>query len=333
MTTKVHHIAVLIDCDKEKAIHWFELFRQIKTYIKSEIYFIVWNYDLSDIARSIVDIDKVYLMSRSVFKLNDYKLINNLIQEHKIEQFVEIGDIPQFVSWKLKKNSIFKIIKVLDKFKILDNIDYSLIIYQNYTAKINYQKKIAYIPYPQINYKDFLDLDTQLVLDIKRNLGLVSYDNQIISKSFVCGHLGDLTSEFIRYLEYAQCEWYDIIPNKGSFILPEDLSNNLPIVYELLDCIVVSAELDDTIQYNLLNAMASGTIIIVPRYEHYQALLGRGALYYSPNSSSELSACIDIIQKNENKKNIIRNLASEQFQRKYSYQAIAQFWVHLLAKI
>jgi glycosyltransferase involved in cell wall biosynthesis len=333
MISKVHHIAVLIDCDREKAIHWFELFLQIQHYLKSEIHFIIWNEDLADIARSIVDIDKVHLMSRSLFKLNDYKSINLLVQQYKIEKCIEIGEMPKFISWKLKQNSILNLIKVSEHFTQLDNSDYSLVIYPNYTAKVNHNKKIAYTPFPQINYKNFLDLDTQVVLDIKQNIGLISYENQMIQKSFVCGHAGDLANEFIKYLEYNNSEWYDVITKQGSFILPNNVSKNLPIVYELLDCIVVSGELDDTIQSQILNAMASGTIVIAPRNDIYQELLGRGALYYSPNSSSELAACIDIIQKNETKRMTIRELASEQFQRKYSYQAIAQFWSHLLAKI
>lgn len=333
MTSKVHRIAVLIDCDKERATHWFELFIQIRNYLKSEIHFIVWDKDLADIARSIVDIDKVYLMARSFFKLNDYKLINLLIQEYKIEKCIEIGEIPKFISWKLKQNSILNLVKISDNLTQQEKNDYSLIIYSSHTAKVNHNKKIAYTPFPQINYKNFLDLDSQIVLDIKQSIGLISYDNQIIKKSFVCGYVGKLSNDLIRYLEYNQCEWYNILSKEGSFILPEDLSNNLPIVYELLDCLVVSDKLNFIIQYQILNAMASGTIVIVPRDDNYQELLGRGALYYSPNSSSELAACIDIIQKNENKRNTIRELASEQFQRKYSYQAIAQFWAHLLARI
>jgi glycosyltransferase involved in cell wall biosynthesis len=333
MTSKVHHIAVLIDCDKEQAPHWFELFQQINSYLKAEIHFIVWNTDLADIARSIVYVDKVHLMSRSVFKFNDYKLINALIKEYKIEKCIEIGDVPKFVSWKLKQNSILNLIKVSESFKLLDNSDYALVIYPSYTFKVNYNKKLAYSPFPIINYKNFLDLDTQLVLDIKQNLGLISYDDQIISKVFVCGHAGNMENEFIQYLEYNQCEWYDAILKEGSFVLPEKLSQNLPIVYELLDCIVISGELDDIIKYQILNSIASGTIVIAPRDENYQELLGKGALYYNSNSRSELTACIDVIKKNENKKMTIRELASEQFQRKYSYQAIAQFWAHLLSKI
>lgn len=333
MTTKVHHIAVLIDCDREKAIHWFELFRQIPIYLKSEIHLIVWKEDLADVARSIVDIDKVHLMSRSLFKFNDYKSINLLIQQYKIEKCIEIGNIPKFVSWKLKQNSILNIIKVLDKFEPVEQINDYFSIYPSYTSKVNYNKKIAYTPFPQINYKNFLDLDTQTVLDIKQNIGLITYDNQMIQKSFACGYAGNMTNEFIKYAEYNQCEWYDVITKEGSFVLSEDLSNDLPIVYELLDCLVVSGDIDTLIQYQILNAIASGTIVIAPREDIYQELLGRGALYYSANSGSELEACIDIIQKNENKKIAIRELASEQFQRKYSYQAIANFWGHILAKI
>ncbi|MEX0596889.1 MAG: hypothetical protein WD512_10355 [Candidatus Paceibacterota bacterium] len=167
MTSKVHHIAVLIDCEREKATHWFELFQHLNHYLKSEIHFVLWNSDLADIARSIVDIDKVHLVSRSLFKLNDYKSINLLIQTYTIEKCIEIGNIPQFVSWKLKQNSTLDIIKVLEYSKILDNLDYSLAIYPSHTAKINYHQKIAYTPFTQINYKNFLDLDTQAVLDIK----------------------------------------------------------------------------------------------------------------------------------------------------------------------
>lgn len=333
MSNKVHHIAVLIDCDIEKAIHWFEFIRQIKTYLKAETHFIVWKSDLADIARARVDIDKVHLLSRSLFKLNDYKILNKLIQEYNIEKCIEIGEIPKFISWKIKQNNILTIIKVLEKLEPLDSDNNNFFIYPNYTAKVNYNKRIAYSPLPFINYKDFLDLDTQLVLDIKQNLGLISYDDRIINKSFVCGHVGIITKEFIRYLEYNSCEWYDISIKEGSFILPEEIYNNLPVLYELLDCIVISGNLDNNIQYQILNAMASGTIVIAPRNDTYQELLGRGALYYSPNSSSELAACIDVVKKNENKKTMIRELASDQFQRKYSYQAIAQFWANILAKI
>lgn len=333
MSNKVHHIAVLIDCDAEKALHWVEFIRQVKIYLKAEIHFIIWKSDLADIARARLDVDKVHLMSRSLFKLNDYKLLNNLIQKYHIEKCIEIGAIPKFISWKLKQNSLLKIIKVLEQLDSGAQINNSFVISPNYIAKVNYNKSIAYSPLPFINYKDFLDLDTQLVLEIKQNIGLISYDDQIINKSFVCGHVGSMTNEFIRYLEYNQCEWYDVLSKKGSFILPEELSKELPIVYELLDCLVISGELNDDIQYQAINAIASGTIVIAPRDYKYQELLGRGALYYSPNSSSELSACIDVIQKNDNKRISIRELASDLFQRKYSYQAIAQFWAHILAKI
>lgn len=334
MTTKFKNIAVLIECDEAQASHWFELFNYIKKNLKIDIHFILWNNQLADIARSIVDIDTVHLITRSLFKLNGYKEINLLLQKYDISKCIEIGHIPNFVDWKLKKNNNCNIIKVVIDVKKIEALEYSLVIYSYHTAKVNYQKKIAYTPFPQINYKDFLDLDTQMVLDLKQNLGLISYENQTINKSFLCGHIGILSEEFIKYLEYNNCEWYDISTKQGSFVLKEDLSNNLPIVYELLDCLIVSGDIDQSvIHYHILNAIASGTIVVAPREDQYQELLGRGALYYSPNSSSELAACIDVIQKNENKKFVIRDQASEQFQRKYSYQAIAQFWSHLLSRI
>jgi len=333
MISKLHHIAVLIDCEREQARHWFELFQQLKQYLKSEIHFIMWDSNLADIARNIVDIDKVHLMSKSLFNFNDYKSINLLIKQYIIERCILIGKMPQFITWKLKQNTTLSLVRVLDNFDNTDTLNYSFIIYPNHTAKVNYQQKIAYTPFPLINYKDFLDLDTQTVLDIKQNLGLISYNNHIINKSFVCGHIGPVSNYFIKYLEYNNCEWYDISTKQGSFVLSENLSNNLSIVYELLDCLIVSGELDNTINYQILNAIASGTIVIAPREDQYQELLGKGAIYYNPSSSSELAACIDIIQKNENKKFTIREQASEQFQRKYSYQAIAQFWAHLLARI
>ena len=98
MSNKVHRIAVLIDCDAKKAIHWFEFIRQVKIYLKAEIHFIIWRSDLADLARASIDVDKVHLMSRSLFRLNDYKLLNNLIQEYHIEKCIEIGEIPKFIS-------------------------------------------------------------------------------------------------------------------------------------------------------------------------------------------------------------------------------------------
>lgn len=333
MTSKVQHIAVLIDVNRDQANHWFELFQQLRQYLKSDIQFIIWDNEIADIARSIVDIDTVHLMSSSIFKLNDYKAINLLFQKYSIEKCIEIGNIPKFVNWKLKQNPIIKRIIILDKFQKLDYSDYILRIYPDNTGRVNYRKGIAYTPFPQVNYKNFLDLNTQTVLDIKQNIGLLSYNNQIINKSFVCGYVGGLSRDLIRYLEYNNCEWYDVTEQKGSFILPNNFRNNLPIVYELLDCLIITGDINDITNYHILNAMASGTIIIVPREEEYQILLGKGALYYSPDSSSELTACIDVIQKNENKKLTIRDFASEQFQRKYSYQAIAQFFSKLLIKI
>lgn len=332
MSTKIHNIAILIDCDREQAVHWFELFNQIKKYLKSNIQFIVWDESLSNIARSIVDIDIVHLMSRSIFKLNDYSSINSLLQKYEIDKCIEIGNIPSLISWRLIQNNSIKIIKVADNLEE-DYDKYSFTVLPDNTARVNYQKSLAYTPFPQINYKNFLDLDTQAVLDIKQNLGLLSYNEQIIHKSFVCGHIGTLSAELINYLDYNNCEWYDIYAQKGSFVLPIDFRKNLPVVYELLDCVIVSGSIDSNISFNILNAMASGTIVIAPREEEYQILLGKGALYYNPSLSSELTACIEVIQKNENKKISVRDTASEQFQRKYSYQAIAQFWSHLLSKI
>jgi hypothetical protein len=333
MITKFQNIAVLIECDEAQASHWFELFNHIRKHLKIDIQFILWSSKLADIARSIVEIDTVHLINKSLFKLNGYKEINLLLQKYDISKCVEIGHIPQFVDWKLKKNSNFKLIKVSTNFEKIDESEYSLIIYPYHTAKVNYKKKIAYTPFPQINYKNFLDLDTQMVLDLKQNLGLISYEDQIINKSFVCGHIGIFSGEFIKYLEYNNCEWYNISSKQGSFVLTEYLSNNLPIVYELLDCLIVRGEIDKVVIYHILNAIASGTIVIAPREDQYQELLGRGALYYNQNSGSELAACIDVIQKNENKKFVIREQASDQFQRKYSYQAIARFWGDLLARI
>ena len=183
MTHKVHHIAVLIDCEREQARHWFELFHQLKQYLKSNIQFIIWDSNLADIARNIVDIDSVHLMSRSLFKFNDYKSINALIKKYEIEKCIEIGNIPQFISWRLKQNDNVNIFRISENLKDLDNIDaYTFSIFPSDTARVNYQKKIAYTPFPQINYKNFLDLDTQKVLDIKQQLGLVNYNNQIIRK-------------------------------------------------------------------------------------------------------------------------------------------------------
>ncbi|MEY3471165.1 MAG: hypothetical protein RLZZ223_515 [Candidatus Parcubacteria bacterium] len=332
MPTKVHNIAVFIDCNQEQSEHWFELFKQIKYYLKSNIQFILWDSNLADIARSIVDVDTVHLMSRSIFKLNDYKLINQILQQYDIDKCIEIGSVPNLVSWRLKQVEGIQMIKVLDKLDT-DYTSYSLAICSDNTPRVSYQQGIAYTPFPQINYKHFLDLDTVAVLEIKQDLGLLSYNNQIIHKSFVCGHIGLLSNELINYLEYNNCEWYDVCAQKGSFVLPTKFRYNLPIVYELLDCVIVSGPIDELVNYHILNAIASGTIVIAPRDDEYQALLGRGALYYSPTSSSELNACIEVIQKNDHKKTSIRELASEQFQRKYSYQAIAQFWSHLLSKI
>ena len=105
MTSKLHHIAVLIDCEREQARHWFELFQQLKQYLKSEIHFIMWDSNLADIARNIVDIDKVHLMSKSLFNFNDYKSINLLIKQYIIERCILIGKMPQFITWKLKQNT------------------------------------------------------------------------------------------------------------------------------------------------------------------------------------------------------------------------------------
>jgi hypothetical protein len=333
MIRKVHHIAVLIDCEREQAIHWFELFQQIKQNLRSNIQFVMWNLELADIARSIVDIDTVHLLSRSIFKLNDYQSMRELIQNYTIDTCIEIGDIPQFITWNLRQNPTIQRVRVYNSLLEKEIAGYAMNIYPEYTARVNFQKRISYSPFPRINYQHFLDLDTQLVLDIKQNTGLIQYEDQVIRKSFVCGHVGSMSSELISYLEYNNCEWYDVQNQKGSFVLPQLLREELPIVYELLDCLIVSGPIDETISYHILHALASGTIVIAPREEIYQTLLGRGALYYNQASSSELTACIDVLQRSESKKREVRDYASAQFQRKYSYQAIAQFWAQLLAKV
>lgn len=333
MIRKVHHIAVMIDCEPQQAIHWFELFQQVKQYLKANIYFVMWNSELADIARSHVDVDTVHLLSRSLFKLNDYQSMRALIQEYKIDICIEIGDIPQFIVWNLKKNPTIQKVKVYSSLYDKDSGGYTMNIYPDHTARVNYQQKRAYIPVPQINYKHFLDLDTQKVLDIKQAAELISYQDHVIHKSFVCGYLGDIMPELGNYLEYSDAEWYDILSQKGSFTIPPSVRNDLPTIYELLDCMVVGGEVDDTIMYHMLHAMASGTIVIAPRNEIYQSILGKGALYYTENSSSELNACIDILQRSDVKKREIRNYSSAQFQRKYSYQSIAQFWAQLLVKL
>jgi glycosyltransferase involved in cell wall biosynthesis len=333
MIRKVHHIAVLIDCEREQAIHWFELFHQIKQNLRSTIQFVIWDSDLADIARSIVDVDTVHLLSRSLFKLNDYQSMRELIQNYTIDTCIEIGNIPQFITWNLRQNPTIQQVRVYNSLLEKTIAGYAMNIYPEYTARVNFQKRIAYSPFPLINYQHFLDLDTQLVLDIKQNTGLVQYENQVIQKAFVCGHVGSMSSDLIAYLEYNNCEWYDVQNQKGSFVFPQGIQNELPIIYELLDCLIVSGPIDEIISYHILNALASGTIVIAPREEIYQTLLGRGALYYNQSSTSQLNACIDVLQRNESKKREIRDYASAQFQRKYSYQAIAQFWAQLLAKV
>jgi glycosyltransferase involved in cell wall biosynthesis len=333
MIRKVHQIAVLIDCEREQAIHWFQLFHQIKQNLRSTIQFVMWDSELADIARSIVDVDTVHLLSRSIFKLNDYKSMRELIQNYTIDICVEIGNTPQFITWNLKQNPTIKRVRVYNSLLEKTIAGYAMNIYPDYTARVNTQKKIAYSPFPRINYQNFLDLDTQVVLDIKQNTGLIQYENQVIQKAFVCGYVGSMNNELTSYLEYNNCEWYDIQYQKGSFVLPQGIQNELPIIYELLDCLIVSGPIDATISYHILNALASGTIVIAPREEIYQILLGRGALYYKQSSSSELTACIDVLQRSESKKREVRDYASAQFQRKYSYQAIAQFWAQLLVKV
>jgi glycosyltransferase involved in cell wall biosynthesis len=333
MIQKVHQIAVLIDCEREQAIHWFQLFHQIKQNLRSNIQFVMWDSDLADIARSIVDVDTVHLLSRSIFKLNDYQSMRELIQNYTIDTCIEIGNTPQFITWNLKQNPTIQRVRVYNSLLEKTIAGYAINIYPEYTARVNFQKKIAYSPFPRINYQNFLDLDTQLVLDIKQNTGLVQYENQVIQKAFVCGHVGSMSSDLIAYLEYNNCEWYDVQNQKGSFVFPQGIQNELPIIYELLDCLIVSGPIDEIISYYILNALASGTIVIAPREEIYQTLLGRGALYYNQSSTSQLTACIDVLQRNESKKREIRDYASAQFQRKYSYQAIAQFWAQLLAKV
>jgi len=326
-------IAILIGDNVHNYSHWLSMFQYLRQLSSHSIHYIVWNSEIADTARAIVDIDSVHLLSHTMFYLNDYKEVRKLLQQYMIDTTIEIGTIPKIIQWNIKNHtSLQKIITLHYQIKN-PIIGYDTTIAPSNTPKIYHQDNMAYIPYPQVNYQEFLELDTQKVLNIKQELGLVHYREHIIYREFVVGYITTQSEYISDYLDKLQLMWYNIQTGQGNFTIPYEVQSTIPVLYELLDCIVIHSEYTEELDEYIISAMASGTILVVPRTQEYQSLLGKGALYYQQDSMNELFACIDILRKSEAKKKEIRQYASEQFQRKYSYQSIAQIWNKVITKI
>ncbi len=291
-------------------------------------------------ARKILDVDKVHLEKRFVVPfLSSDESLEEKIYAIAPQVVMSLGTPSTRIIMALRSTRLPLIhIKVgagSPKDRLFQEI-VTKTIEPSVVTRVGLHQKVMYIAEPRVHYQTFLDFDTSEVLEAKQEVGIITYTNGVISKKHVVGVVASSTkTDRIRtMIKGLGVMFVDLLRlDRSDFDLPALSEQTAPVVYELLDGIVIASESSsDTVQMALW-AMASGTVLVVPRTEDWVKFLGKGALYYRQGSLRELQACVEIITKSEHKRQEIREAASHMFEKRYSYSAIARAWDSVLEQV
>ncbi len=315
--------------------HKLKVFNLMVDYYKWDFFVISWFNNIIDNSLLIkyFDLDKIlYLQHKIIPFFNNQDLTRTYFERIKPNLLIFVGD---FINKKLKDIPSNKIPRILIG-KVFDyKIDFDKIIEDSVIFQVT-NSKIDYVPYPKINYQDFLDFDTGESLKIKQDNNLILYENGIISKKKVVAFSTildepSLLKSLINNEGYKYVNINNIIDSE--ILIPEIDEDNSPVIFEVIDMLVINQNINDKIIKNILWSMASGTILILPRKDEYINFVGNGAIYYKENSTSELKACLQILENNSRKVKEVRDNAISVLQKKFSYKSISKSLESIFEKI
>jgi len=324
----------IIILGKNVGNHKLKVFNFMIDYYKWEFFVILWGNHIveSSVLVKYFDFDKILNLQYKLFPFfNNRDLVRSYLEKSNPKLLIFVGD---FDNMELKDIPENKIPKILIGNITNSNLIFSKVIKDSLISKIT-NNQVDYVPKPRINYQDFLDFDTNQSLKIKQDNNLVLYENGIISKQKVIAFAtysdnplllkNLITNEGHKYVNINNIKDSEII-------IPEIDEDNAPIVFEVIDMLVINQNIDEGLIQKMLWCIASGTILVLPRTEEFINFIGNGALYYRENSTSELKACLQVLDNNIKKIKEIRDNAMIILQKKFSYKSIANSWESILSK-
>jgi len=326
---------IVLFAGKQTTRHHIHCIRILMDRFEWNVTFITVYPVIADLARDIIPVDRVYLVkSFSLPFLQEAPSLIDIIMNAHPDVCIVVGcGDGRFQSFLEQTNLPIVWIREID-FDDSETL-YSLTVQKEIRPgiipQVSQKQPIVYIPAPMVDYQDFLDLNTDLVLEWKHDCGLISHDTvqNTIHKKTLVAVLGTPEQDYSvkSLLTNQDILMYSIgNPESSDIEFPEVHEDNAPILYELCDALIVVEDTHHLVQLSLMRAMASGTVIITPRTETYTSALGRGSLYYEEYSLPEIQACLEILQRSEHKRQEVRSAASLMFEKRYSYSAITRLW-------
>lgn len=326
---------IVLFAGKQTTRHHIHCFRILTERFGWSITLITVYPDVADSARDILSVDKVYLVKSFVLPfLQENPALMDIIMSSHPDMCIVLGSGDnRFQSFLAQTQLPIIWIREVgyDPEEKLYSLRVKKEIRPGIIPQVSQKQSIVYVPAPMVDYQDFLDLNTDLVLEWKNDCGLISHDTtqNTIHKKMVVAVLGTSEQEYAiqSLLENQDILMYSIAhPDSSDIAFPELHEDNAPILYELCDALIVVEDTHHLVQLSLMRAMASGTVIITPRTELYTSALGRGSLYYEEYSLPEIQACLEILHRSEHKRQEVRSAASLMFEKRYSYSAISRLW-------
>lgn len=314
--------------------HKLKVFNLMIDYYKWEFFVILWGNNIVEDSLLVryFDLDKILHIQYKILPfLNNRDLLRSYFEKNNPKLLIFIGD---FDNKELKDIPENKIPKILIGNIVNSKIVFNKIISDSLMSKIT-NNKIDYVPRPRINYQDFLDFDTNQSLKIKQDNNLILYENGLISKQKVVAFAtySDNPSLLKNLIQNEGYKYVNINNIQDSEItIPEIEEDNAPIVFEVIDMLIVNQNIDERLLQKMLWSAASGTILVLPRKKEYIDFIGNGAIYYKENSTSELKACLQVLESNTTKIKEIRDNSMLILQKKFSYKSIASSWESILSK-
>jgi glycosyltransferase involved in cell wall biosynthesis len=255
----------------------------------------------------------------------------------------------------------FGVFDWIEKF-VLSRID--VMVFQfgylkaEFVDKFNAKKfagQYAFIPQLGVDYERFMDIDSQKVLDLKMNSGLVAYDGKMINKKFIFGYLGRLVPEkglddlvdafakvedknvklllvgngsqkYVANLK-SKINKHTCLKNRVTFLSAVGY-DDIPVMLELMDVMVLPSrtrpEWKEQFGRVLVEAMAAGTVVIGSNSGAIPYVLGEGGLIFEEGSVSDLSQKMNMLLKDEKLRKGLRQKATDRVVRHFTYKAIAK---------
>lgn len=315
--------------------HWMQVFRIIDQKSEYRVIIITWDHSLAEYARTIFPIHQVLKYSLGLWERGFIQAVKELLIELHITYILTFEDIPKRITNYVHSLTTIKHITWRDTVDTAnDSHTYRLIAFPSPYPRITNDTQRVYIPKPCVDYHTFLDIDTQTTLGLKQTIGSNQTDFQSVRKRYFTLSLEAFPQDYYDMFSEINVEWYTLNHPKQTSIRNGDIKvTSLPIILKVFDYLILSKEYDSQYQAIIVSALVSGIIIIAPRTELYQTILSNAALYYDEKNIHQLRACLEIIQKSEVKGEELREHAITLFQKRYSYQSIADIWIHALAKI